>query len=74
VTERRKPTPTPSAGPPPADKPLDGLIEFPLPFKAKRGGSIRVPLDLTVEDCKLIELTIPVIRAYAEQAEADNTN
>jgi hypothetical protein len=51
-----------------------GLIEQRLFFKGKPTGCIRVPADLTVEDCKVIELTLAVLKAYAEQGATAPSN
>ena len=42
-----------------------GLIDYPLRFKGKVAGAIWVPVDLSIEDVKVIELMIPILRAYA---------
>lgn len=44
-----------------------GLIEQRLFFRGKPTGCIRVPKNLTEDDCKVIELTLAVLKAYAAQ-------
>lgn len=44
-----------------------GTIDFPLYFKGKTPGMIRVPKELTADDVKSIQLTVNVITAYASQ-------
>jgi hypothetical protein len=56
------------------DKQLGGFIEFPLPFKNKSMGCIRVPVDVCKEDCEVIRLTLPVIEAYAAQGGSGKNN
>jgi hypothetical protein len=48
------------AGNPPA-----GTISFPIYFKGKPQGTLIVPSDLASEDVKVVELLIPMLRAYA---------
>jgi hypothetical protein len=48
--------------PPPA-----GMIEHPIFFRGKPTGYIRVPADLTEQDCNVIELTLAVLKGYAAQ-------
>lgn len=50
------------------------LIEHPLYFKGKTAGCLRVPADLTEQDCKVIELTLAVLRAYAAQGKGDQNH
>ena len=47
-------------GPPPK-----GTQKYPLYFKGKPAGALVVPTDLTLADCKVIELQLRVLRAYA---------
>lgn len=47
------------------DQTPPGMLDYPVHFSGGREGLIRVPADLTEEDCKMIELTIPLIQAYA---------
>ncbi len=52
--------PEPPAAPPP------GTISYPIHFRGgKRTGSLIVPSDLTEEDVAMVELLIPMLRAYA---------
>jgi hypothetical protein len=53
-----------------SDPPPKGTRDFPLFFKGGRDGLIRVPNDLNADDCKMIELSIPLIQAYAAQQAA----
>jgi hypothetical protein len=48
-----------------------GMISFPLHFKGKPAGEIRVHKDLNNEDVALIELTVNVIKAYAGQKDGN---
>src|SRR5262249_12429516 len=43
----------------------DGLIDYPLHFRGKPSGCIRVPENLSAQDCKVIELTLAVLKQYA---------
>ena len=44
-----------------------GLIEQRLFFRGKPTGLIRVPADLSEDDCRVVALTLEVLKAYAEQ-------
>ncbi len=57
----------PEAKPEREDAPPQGTIRFPVYFKGKPNGSIVVPESLTSEEVNVIELMIPVIKAYAAQ-------
>jgi len=48
-----------------AYQPPAGTIPYPLYFRGKPQGCLIVPVGLTQEDVKVIELMIPVLRAYA---------
>jgi hypothetical protein len=48
------------------DQNQKGTKRYPLYFKGKPDGSIVVPESLTEADCKVIELQLAVLRAYAE--------
>jgi hypothetical protein len=61
-----------SSGEQPGENPPAGLIEQRLFFKGKPTGYIRVPADLTEEDCKVIQLTLEVLKAYAAQGGTAN--
>jgi hypothetical protein len=54
--------------------PPPGVIEHPLYFKGKPTGYIRVPADLSADDCKVIKLTLAVLEAYATQGGAAPSN
>lgn len=43
----------------------EGTIRFPIYFKNKPQGSLTVPAELTGADVRVIELMIPMLRAYA---------
>ena len=47
------------------EDPPEGTIKFPIYFKNKPQGSLTVPADLTGAEVKVIELMIPMLRAYA---------
>lgn len=58
----------------PDEMPPSGLIEQRLYFKGKPAGCIRVPENLSVEDCVVIELQLAVLKAYASQGAAEGTD
>ena len=50
-----------------------GSIDYPVYFKNSRKATIIVPIDLTEQECKMIELTLPLIKAYAQAQVAEET-
>jgi hypothetical protein len=52
----------------------DSLIDYPLHFKGKPSGCIRVPQNLSAQDCKVIELTLAVLKQYAAPDEDDESH
>jgi len=57
-----------SASPAPVAKTPDmaDSIEYPIHFSRGRSGLIRVPADITEEDCKMINLVIPLLEGLAK--------
>ena len=47
----------------------EGTQSYPLYFRGKASGMIVVPEDLSLADCKVIELQLAVLRAYAGEDE-----
>ena len=47
-----------------------GMIEYPIHFSGGRTGTIRVPKDINADDCKMIELVLPMLRMLAGAASA----
>ena len=43
------------------------MIEYPIHFAGNRTGHIRVPGDITTEDCDMIELVIPMLKMLAQR-------
>lgn len=43
-------------------------LEYPVYFSNGRQGVIRVPADISAADCQMLELTIPLIKAYADRS------
>jgi hypothetical protein len=72
TTPKPDPTtdPSPSADGDADDTHDDTFISYPLHFKGKSAGVIRVPKKLDSEDVMLIKLTVPLIEAYAAQKAA----
>jgi Family of unknown function (DUF5343) len=54
------------------EAPPVGTIDFPMHFKGRPSGLIRLPERLVAEDLKVIELTISLVKIYAKQTEGNN--
>lgn len=54
--------------------PPAGTISYPLYFKDKPVGTIIVPKDLEADDVAVIDLTVAILRPYAEQRGGKSTN
>ncbi|WP_146413092.1 DUF5343 domain-containing protein [Crateriforma conspicua] len=49
-----------------SDQGGQGIIEYPLHLSGGRKGLLRVPSNINADDCRMIELTLPLVQALAE--------
>ena len=63
---KAKSNPNPEQSEPDKETP-DEMMDYPVYFSNGRKGLIRVPADVSIQDCNMITLTVPLIEAYAER-------